>query len=112
MAKSRPKAPMPVSERAKQFAPFAALKGLPEALAAKEKVRVPRRVLSEESEEELNARLVSLERGQIVTAVYYDPTEQEYLQLTGMVAKVDAYERVLQIVAEKIPFAELFEVVN
>lgn len=28
---------MPVEERAKQFMPFAALKGLPEALAAKEK---------------------------------------------------------------------------
>ena len=29
--------PMDKSERAKQFMPFAALKGLPEALAAKEK---------------------------------------------------------------------------
>lgn len=27
---------MPIEERAKQFMPFAALKGLPEALAAKE----------------------------------------------------------------------------
>ncbi len=31
------KKPMDTSERAKQFMPFAALKGLPEALAAKEK---------------------------------------------------------------------------
>lgn len=28
---------MPIEERAKQFMPFAALRGLPEALAAKEK---------------------------------------------------------------------------
>lgn len=28
---------MPIEERAKQFMPFAALKGLPEALAAKER---------------------------------------------------------------------------
>lgn len=34
---SKPRAKMPVSERAKQFMPFAALKGLPEALEKKEK---------------------------------------------------------------------------
>ena len=34
---SRPKAPMPPAERAKQFLPFAALKGLQEALAEKER---------------------------------------------------------------------------
>ena len=32
---NRPKAPMPVAERAKQFLPFAGLKGLQEALDAK-----------------------------------------------------------------------------
>ena len=34
---SKPKAPMPPAERAKQFLPFAALKGLQEALAEKER---------------------------------------------------------------------------
>ncbi len=34
---NKPRHKMPVEERAKQFMPFAALKGLPEALAAKEK---------------------------------------------------------------------------
>ena len=33
---SKPKAPMPTAERAKQFLPFAALKGLQEALEKKE----------------------------------------------------------------------------
>jgi len=35
---SKPRHKMPIEERAKQFMPFAALKGLPEALAAKEKI--------------------------------------------------------------------------
>ena len=39
---------MPIEDRAKQFMPFAALKGLPEALAAREKIIVPRAELSEE----------------------------------------------------------------
>lgn len=34
---SKPRRRMSVQDRAKQFMPFAALKGLPEALAAKEK---------------------------------------------------------------------------
>ena len=33
---------MPVSDRAKQFMPFSALKGLDEALRAKEKIVVPK----------------------------------------------------------------------
>ena len=37
---SKPKNKMPIEERAKQFMPFAALRGLPDALAAKEKVLV------------------------------------------------------------------------
>ncbi|MBQ7916187.1 MAG: YolD-like family protein [Firmicutes bacterium] len=102
---------MPVSERAKQFMPFSPLKGLYEALAQKEKVRVPRKILSEEKAIEINERLTQLQRGQIVTVIYYEPVEQEYLQLTGMVAKVDANAGILQIVAEKIRFEELYEIV-
>lgn len=103
---------MPYSERAKQFSPFSALKGLDEALTAKEKIRVPRKILSDEAAQELNSRLVSLQRGQIVTVVYYEPNEQEYLQLTGMIAKIDEYKRILQIVSQKIPFDELIEIIK
>lgn len=50
---SKPKHKMPIEDRAKQFMPFAALKGLPDALAAKEKVTVPGIELSEEAEKKL-----------------------------------------------------------
>ena len=43
-------------ERAKQFMPFAALKGYPEALRKKEKVVVPKKELSEEYQEELKTQ--------------------------------------------------------
>lgn len=43
---NRPK--MSRAERAKQFMPFAALKGYPEALREKEKIVVPRAEVSEE----------------------------------------------------------------
>ena len=101
---------MPPSKRAKQFAPFAAVKGLDEALAAKEKIRVPRRELSDDMAEQLNKELVSLKRGQIVTVVYYNAQEETYIQLTGMVAKLDEYERKLQITKTKIPFDDIVEI--
>ena len=46
--------------RAKQFMPFAALKGYPEALRSVEQVWEPQTELSEESEEELNKKLPGL----------------------------------------------------
>ena len=54
---SKPKHKMPIEDRAKQFMPFAALKGLPEALAAKEKDTVPKIELSGEMAEELDQKM-------------------------------------------------------
>lgn len=100
---------MPVSERAKQFMPFAAVKGLEEALAAKEKIKIPKRELSEEMTGKLDQTLQSLKRGQLVTVIYYQ--EEEYLQLTGLVAKLDVYHGYLQIVTTKIKFDNIYELI-
>ena len=54
---SKPKHKMPIEDRAKQFMPFAALKGLPDALAAKEKITVPKTELPEEMTEESDTPL-------------------------------------------------------
>lgn len=91
MASKTVRAPMARSRRAKQFQPFDALHGLKEAIAAKERIPTPRRHLSEESIAEIDKALNSLQKGQIVTVVYYGVYEQEYLQLTGPVMKVDPY---------------------
>lgn len=111
MAKSKPLAPMPVSERAKIFSPFAALKGLPEALKEKEKIRVPKKELSEYMADKINKALTQTKAGQIITVFYYNSTEQEYIQLTGMVARVDFSQKFLQVVAIKIPFDDLYEII-
>ena len=67
MAKATVRAPMPTSRRAKQFAPFDALKGLKEAIAEKERVPTPQRTLAEDALTELNDILSQLHRGTIVT---------------------------------------------
>ena len=103
------RAPMPRSRRAKQFMPFDALTGLREAIAAKERVIEPRRYPSEDAIAEMNAKLLDLHKGQIITVVYYGDYEQRYLQLTGPVIKVDPYWHSIQIENITIDFSEIYE---
>ena len=106
------RAPMPRSRRAKQFMPFDALTGLREAIAAKERVIEPRRYPSEDAIAEMNAKLLDLHKGQIITVVYYGDYEQRYLQLTGPVIKVDPYWHSIQIENITIDFSEIYELVS
>ena len=110
MARSTVRAPMPASRRAKQFAPFDALKGLKEAIAEKERIPTPRRILAEDALAELNQKLAQLRKGTVVTVVYYCIYEQEYHQITGGVVKVDTYWNLLQIGNMAIDFSEITEV--
>ncbi|MFQ6826419.1 MAG: YolD-like family protein [Faecalimonas sp.] len=65
-------------DRAKQFMPFAALKGYPEALRKKEKIVVPKIELPEEYQEELDRKLRQIKKNDVVTAVFF--FKGEYLQ--------------------------------
>lgn len=104
------RAHMPNSRRAKQFSMFDALKGLKEALAAAEKTPEPRKYLSDTSVEELNQTISSLKKGQVITVVYYGIYEEQYLQLTGPVTKVDPYWHTLQIGNTMIEFGDIYEI--
>ena len=110
MVKATVRAPMPLSQRAKQFAPFDALKGLKEAIAQKEHTPTPRRELSEDAIAEINTRLSNLKPGQLATVVYYCDYTQEYHQLTGKVSKVDPYWKAVTIGNISIDFAELYQI--
>lgn len=107
---SRPKRRMPIAERAKIFAPFAALKGLNEALSEKEKIREEKKELSEEMAEELNAALISIVLGEVITIVFYDNCERQYVQLTGCVERIDKFNRIIEIGNTKISFDDLFKI--
>ena len=109
MAVKMVRAPMPRSKRAKIFSSFDALTGLKEAIAAKERVTEPRRYPSEDAIAEINAKLLDLHKGQIITVVYYGDYEQRYLQLTGPVIKVDPYWHSVQIENITIDFSEIFQ---
>ncbi len=99
----RPK--MSVENRAKQFMPFAALTGLPQALAKKEKIVVEKIELTEDMAAELDWNMQGLEVGMMVTVVYF--SKDEYLKKTGIVSRIDKDARVLQVVETKIEFDNL-----
>lgn len=93
-------------DRAKQFLPFGALKGYPEALRREEKRTRPRAELPEDRQEELDRELRRLQAGEQITVVYY--CRGEYRKMTGMAAKTDRESRILQVEETGIPFADLY----
>lgn len=95
-------------ERAKQFMPFAALKGYEEALREKEEVMVPKIELSEERAEELNQQLHQIQKRDILTVVYF--SEHAYLRVHGMVSRLDMDARILKIVNTKISFEDIYDI--
>ena len=104
------RAPMPPSRRAKQFSMFDALKGLKEALAAKERLPDPRKELAQDAVEELNRTLCSLEVGTFITVVYYCQYQEEYCQITGTVSKIDWSWKYIQIGQVCVDFKEILQI--
>lgn len=112
---------MSIEDRAKIFAPFAALKGYEEAIAEKQKIVVPRIELSEESKEYLDFQLGKIEQlltkglHPIITVVYFQKNkvnkeDGEYIQFTGMVAKFDQTSRILQVVEKKLRLVDIYSI--
>lgn len=93
--------------RAKQFMPFAALKGYEAALREKEKIIVDKIELSEEMKEELDLKIQTIQRNDIVKVVYF--CNNEYLELTGMVSRLDINAQIMKVVNTKISFDDIYQ---
>lgn len=95
----------PHPDRARQFSPFAALRGYYELVHERERVPTPRRELTEEEARELDAALAQVARGSLVRVTYYDG--DAYVTREGLVSQKDEILRDLWLVRTKIPFAAL-----
>lgn len=100
---------MPVANRAKQFMPFAAVKGLNEALRAKERelCLTDKKELADDGCAELEAHFEAVRKGTNVTAVYF--CGGEYLTASGSVTLCDTVNRILRVGDSKISFDDIFE---
>lgn len=101
---------MTQSDRAKQFMPFDAMKGLKEALLDREErhSRVEKRDLSEDTMAEIAEQLAKVESGVTVEVLYYHSFHE--VTLKGPVSKIDFVFRYLLIGAEKVFFDDIYEV--
>ncbi len=86
---------MPVSQRAKQFAPFAALKGFEEAIKKKEKIFLPKIDFSDEMAQKLDEDLKMIQNGQKITVTYF--YDGEYFDISGTVKKLDTFCKTLTL---------------
>lgn len=94
-------------DRAKQFLPFDAMKGLSEALRKKEeqRTRVERRVLDEGEIESISRALMRAEVGASVRICFY--LDGHYVTIDGRVAKRSIEGKYLVIGEGKIFFEDI-----
>ena len=97
-----------MSERARQFMPFSALKGFHALLKEKERVIIARKELSEEDLRELSEKIVLVKKGMMIKVVYF--CEGEYVAAEGMVANIDLTFRKLTVVKTRISFDDILEI--
>lgn len=95
-------------DRAKQFIPFDALKGLQEALREKEIEYVEKKELSEDIAEELSEKLQMIEIDDEVKVTYY--SNRLYKTIQGKVKYKDIIKKKLLIDDVKINFADIISI--
>lgn len=96
--------------RAAQFLPFDALKGLTEELESRieKRSRVQRIELSEDIKEEMSLTLRKIEKGTRVRINFY--SIGHYYDIEGDVTKIDVIYHYLIIGQQKIFFDDIFEI--
>ncbi len=94
--------------RARQFMPFAALRGFGDLIREQEQVPEARRTLTEEDAARLSRRLLALECGTMASVTYYNG--RAYRTLVGMISEVDLVARRLRVVKTDIRFDDLYAI--
>ena len=97
-------------DRAKQFLPFDAMKGLYEALRRQEELaeRVEKVEPSEEDAAVISSVLSRLGRGDSVNVTFF--RAGHYLTLSGSVTAFDRVKRIFAVGGDPIPFEEILAI--
>ena len=117
VSKTRPQ--MPMSDRAAQFAPFAALTGYDSAIKETGRLTDERIELDEEALTALDRKyqllMEALDDAPEVTIIYFQPDERkaggQYVSATGTVKKVDTFgRRILLQDGTRIPMDDVLSI--
>ena len=95
-------------DRARQFIPFAALRGYGDYLREKEFSPAPRRELSEDEAEILSRKRSRVKPGQLLKITYY--RDGGYITSEGMISDFDAQARTITVVNEKISLDDVADI--
>lgn len=96
-------------ERARQFLPFDALKGLQEAIKEKEICYIDKIELSEELQEELDIKLSQIEKGDKIYLKYYK--NRQYIEKVGIVKEISQIKKKIILQDDvKISVSDILEI--
>jgi hypothetical protein len=94
-----------MTSRAKQFMPFAALKGYYDLIKDAEKTVEPRHELNEDDALRLSQTVAKLARGSVVRVTYYE--DDGYITKDGAITSMDFAIRRLWLVHKEIAFDDI-----
>ena len=95
-------------QRAKIFAPYAALKGFGEFILDAQRATEERILLGEDAQEELNRQLQHLRRGDRIAVIYY--RENRYMKALGTVKRIDEETQALCLDTRRVPLEDILAV--
>ena len=98
------------SDRAKQFMPFDAMKGLKEALREREERhnRVDKRILSDENIQKISNQLQRLSVGDCISVTCYRGFHE--IVLSGKLTQIDFAFKFIYVDDEKILFDDIYDI--
>lgn len=94
--------------RARQFLPFAALRGYYDLLREQERVVEPRRDLPQEEIERISRAIAQLRKGDLVRVTHYDV--DAYATTEGVVTRIDIAGKAIDIVKRRIAFDDILDI--
>lgn len=110
---------MPITDRAAQFSPFAALTKHGDAIVETARLTQGRKELTDDAKADIELRLNLLAK-QIasqpqVSITYFQPDEMKdggsYITVAGIVIKIDVYDHIVVMLDKtKIPIENIFEI--
>ena len=111
--------PMTVSDRAAQFAPFAALTGYEDAIEEAARLTDEQEELGEDAQRELNDKLrllmASAEQHPELTVTYFEPDTKKaggrYVTLTDCLKRIQVVAQTIEFTSgKKVPLASVLDI--
>ena len=94
--------------RAKQFLPYASLRGFDEIVEAKRHIKSPRRELLDDAAEELSFKLSSLTVGKECIVTYYQT--DAYITKQAAFIRIDTTFKTVYFEGFSVPIADIFSI--